>query len=85
MYRINRENVQDDQKNKSDRLIFLSKNQPGLQRSDPLKSSLSSHSLLVSDSVCTTSSCCLLAFSFWSTSRRRVYVASVSRYPFRNS
>jgi len=30
---------------------FISKNQPGLQSSDPLKSSPGSHSLLVSDSV----------------------------------
>jgi len=36
-------------KNKSD--IFISKNQLGLQRSDPLKSSPGNHSLLVSDSV----------------------------------
>jgi len=35
--------------NKSD--IFVSKYQPGLQRSDPLKSSPGSHSLLVSDSI----------------------------------
>ena len=41
---------------------FISINQPGLRRSDPLKSSLGSHSLLVSDSVGTTSSCSLLAF-----------------------
>jgi len=38
------------------------KTQPGLQRSDPLKSSPGSHSLLVSDSVGIMSSCSLLAF-----------------------
>jgi len=41
---------------------FMSKNQPGLQCSDPLKNSPGSHSLLVSDSVGITSSCLLLAF-----------------------
>jgi len=41
---------------------FISKNQPGLRRSGPLKSSPGSHSLLVSDSVGITSSCSLLAF-----------------------
>ena len=41
---------------------FISKNQPGLWPSDPFKSSPGSHSLLVSDSVGTTSSCLLLAF-----------------------
>ena len=41
---------------------FISKNQPGLQSSDPLKSSPGSHSLLVSDSVGIMSSCSLLAF-----------------------
>jgi len=40
----------------------MSKNQPGLRRSNPLKSSPSSRCLLVSDSVGTTSSCSLLAF-----------------------
>jgi len=40
-------------------LIFI---QPGLRHSDPLKSSPGSHSLLVNDPVCTTSSCSLLVF-----------------------
>ena len=40
----------------------ICENQPGLQCSDPLKSSPGSHSLLVSDSVGITSSCSLLAF-----------------------
>jgi len=41
-------------------IIF--KNQPGLQHSDPLKSSPGSHSMVVSDSVGITSSCLLLVF-----------------------
>ena len=42
-------------------LMFISKNQPGVQRSDSLKSSPGSHSPLVnSDSVGITSSCSLL-------------------------
>jgi len=41
---------------------FISKVQRGLRRSDPFKSSSGSHSLLVSDSVGTTSSCSVLAF-----------------------
>ena len=41
---------------------FISKNQPGLQHSDSLKSSPGSHSLLECDSVGITSSCLLLAF-----------------------
>ena len=41
---------------------YRSKNQPGLRRSDPLKSSPSCRSLSVSDSVRTTSSCSLLSF-----------------------
>ena len=40
---------------------FVSKNQPSLQCSDPLKSS-GSHSLFVSDSVGITSSCSILVF-----------------------
>ena len=42
--------------------VFISKNQPGLRRSNPLKSSPGSHSLLVSDSVSITSGCLFLAF-----------------------
>jgi len=54
-------------------LIFISKNQPGIRHSDPLKSSPGSHSRLVnSDSVGITSSCSLLV-SLLSAS---VYVAS---------
>ena len=41
---------------------FISKNHPGLWHTDPLKSSPGSHSLVVSDSGGTTSSCSLLAF-----------------------
>ena len=59
---------------------FISKIQPGLRRSDPLKSSPGSHSLLVSDSVGTTSSCSLLAFHSQSASHHLVYVASASQY-----
>ena len=40
---------------------FISKNQPGLGCTYPLKSSPGSHSLLLSDSVGITSSCSLLA------------------------
>jgi len=40
----------------------MSKKQPGLRRSDPLKSSPSNRCLLVSDSVGTTNSCSLLTF-----------------------
>ena len=40
----------------------MSKNQLGFRHSDPFKSSPGSHSLLVRDSVCITSSCSLLAF-----------------------
>ena len=46
--------------NKSD--ISYLKNQQGLQHSDPLNSSPGSHSLLVSNSIGTTSSCSFLAF-----------------------
>jgi len=41
---------------------FISKNQPALRCSNPLKSSPGSHSLLVSNSVGITSSCSLLVF-----------------------
>ena len=47
-------------KNKPD--ISYLKNQPGLQHSDPFKSSPGSNSQLISDSVGTTSICSLLAF-----------------------
>ena len=40
----------------------MSKNQPSLRHSNPLKSSPGSHSLLVRDSVGIVSSCSLLAF-----------------------
>ena len=51
---------------------FIPKKQPGLQCSNPLKSSPVSHSLLVSDSVGIMSSCLLLTFplSFSLTSLR---------------
>jgi len=43
-------------------IIFHISNQLGLRCSDPFKSSPGSHSLLVSDSIGTTSSCSVLAF-----------------------
>ena len=50
------------QKKKTQVWYFISKNQLGLLCSHPFKSSPGSHSLLVSNSVGTTSSCSLLAF-----------------------
>jgi len=65
--------------------IFISKNQPGLQHSDPLKSSSGSNSLLVnSNSVGITSSCSVLASPLSrSTLSHCVYVSSASQYPSR--
>ena len=60
---------------------FIAKNQLGLRRCDPLKSSPGSHSLLVSDSIGTMSSCSLLRFHSRSASHRLVYAASASQYP----
>ena len=51
-------------KKKNTSLIFHIQNQLGLQRSHPFKGSPGSHSLLVSNSVDTTSSCLLLVFTF---------------------
>ena len=62
---------------------FISKNQPGLRCSDPLKSSPSSRCLLVSDSVGTTSSCSLLAFPLSVSLVPSRLVASAFRYPSR--
>ena len=60
---------------------FISKNQPGLRHSHPLKSSPSSHFLLVSDSVGTTSSSLFWHFRSWSASRPHIYITSASWYP----
>jgi len=50
---------------------FISKNQPGLRHSDPLKSSPGSHSLLVSNSVVAA---CFFCLHSRSASCRRVYI-----------
>ena len=63
-------------------LFKVSKNQLGLRRSDPLRSSPSSRCLLVSDSVGTTSSCSLLTFPLsvsLALPRLRCLCLSVSR------
>ena len=62
-------------------LIFHIYKPAGLRCPDLLKSFPDSNSLLVSDSVGTTSNCSLLVFHSQSASRRRIYVASVSQYP----
>ena len=61
---------------------FISKNQPGLWCSDPLKSSPGSHSLLVSDSVGTTVAARFWRFCSRSALRRLIYIAA-SQYPSR--
>ena len=63
---------------------FISKSQPGLRRSDPLKSSPNSRCLY--GCWLATLKVPRVAARFWrfrsrSASRRRVYVASASRYP----
>ena len=60
---------------------FISKNQPGLWRSNPLKSSPGSHSLLVSDSVASRVAARFWHFRSQSASIHRVYIASASQYP----
>jgi len=60
---------------------FISKNQSGLGRSG---STQASQTLLVSNLAAQwVFSCSLLAFHSWSASRRRIYIASASRYPSR--
>ena len=66
--------------NKSD--VFISNNQPGLQRSDPIKSSHGSHSLLVSNSIdITVYSCFFLTFLLSVSLTLLCLIASASQYP----
>ena len=73
-------NLENNHKHKA--RYFIVKNQPGLRRSDPLRQAkLCWIATLQAPRVY---SCSLLAFPLQSASRRRVYVASASRYPSRS-
>ena len=60
---------------------FISKKHLDLRRSNPLKRSPGSHSLLVSNSVASQVAACFWRFHSWPALRHHVYVSSASQYP----